>query len=198
VNPLDLAALAVPAGFRDDRLPAGVTLVGTWGSDAALAAFGAAIHRATSDRLGALARPLPPEPAASGVTPDGWIGIAVVGAHLSGEPLNHQLTELGGRFVRAARTTSAYRLCALPNTTPPKPGLVRATDGGGPIALEVWALSPAAFGSFVAKIPAPLVIGRVALDDGTAVSGFLCESYAAEGATDITATGGWRRHLGRA
>ncbi len=130
--------------------------------------------------------------------PDGWIGIAVVGAHLSGEPLNHQLTDLGGRFVRAARTTPAYRLYALPNTTPPKPGLVRASDGGGPIELEVWALSPAAFGTFVAKIPAPLAIGRIALDDGTAVSGFLCESYAADGATDITATGGWRRYLGRA
>ncbi|MFL5306343.1 MAG: allophanate hydrolase, partial [Polyangia bacterium] len=198
VNPLDLAALAVPAGFRDDGLPSGVTLVGPWGSDARLAAFGSAIHRATSDRLGALDRTMPVETTPPAGVPDGWIGIAVVGAHLSGEPLNHQLTDLGGRFVRAARTTAAYRLYALPNTTPPKPGLVRTTDGGGPIELEVWALSPAAFGTFVAKIPAPLAVGRIALDDGTAVSGFLCESYATDGATDITATGGWRRFLGRA
>ncbi|HXU65105.1 MAG TPA: allophanate hydrolase [Polyangia bacterium] len=197
VNPLDLAALAVPAGFRDDGLPAGVTLVGPWGSDARLAAFGAALHRATSDRLGALDRSLPLEMPATGAIPEGWIGLAVVGAHLSGEPLNHQLTDLGGHFVRATRTTSSYRLYALPNTTPPKPGLVRAAEGGGPIELEVWALSPAAFGAFVARIPTPLAIGRIALDDGTAVSGFLCESFATAGATDITATGGWRKFLGR-
>jgi len=198
VNPLDLAALAVPAGFREDGLPAGVTLVGPWGSDARLATFGAALHRATSDRLGALDRSLPLEMPAAAAIPDGWIGLAVVGAHLSGEPLNHQLTDLGGHFVRAARTTSSYRLYALPNTTPPKPGLVRAAEGGGPIELEVWALSPAAFGAFVARIPAPLAIGRIALDDGTAVSGFLCESFATAGAADITATGGWRKFLGRA
>jgi allophanate hydrolase len=203
VNPLDLAALAVPGGFRDDGLPSGVTLVGPWGSDARLAVFGSAVHRATSERLGALGRPFPAAdssttaaPSATGV-PDGWISIAVVGAHLAGEPLNHQLTEPGGRFVRAARTAPLYRLYALPNTTPPKPGLVRA-EAGGAIDLEVWALPPAAFGAFVAKIPAPLSIGRIALEDGTAVSGFLCESYALTGAADITATGGWRRYLGRA
>ena len=198
VNPLDLAALAVPGGFRDDGLPAGVTLVGPWGSDARLAAFGAAIHRATSDRLGALGRPLPPQPVVAGALPDGWIGLAVVGAHLSGEPLNHQLIDLDGRFVRAARTAPRYRLYALPNTAPPKPGLIRASDGGGSIELEVWALPPAAFGAFVAKIPAPLAVGRIELDDGTAVSGFLCESFATTGAADVTATGGWRRYLGRA
>ncbi|HXJ22062.1 MAG TPA: allophanate hydrolase [Polyangia bacterium] len=196
VNVLDLAAVSVPGGFRDDGLPSGVTLVGPWGSDARLAAFASAVHRATSDRLGALARNLPAEPAATASVPEGWIPIAVVGAHLAGEPLNHQLTEPGGRFVRAARTAPIYRLYALPNTTPPKPGLVRG-ESGGPIELEVWALPPAAFGAFVAKIPAPLAIGRITLEDGTAVSGFLCESYAVAGATDITASGGWRRHLGR-
>jgi allophanate hydrolase len=196
VNPLDLAALAVPGGFRDDGLPSGVTLVGPWGSDARLAAFGAAVHRATSERLGALARPFPGVPAPTAAVPEGWIPIAVVGAHLSGEPLNHQLTEPGGRLVRTARTAPLYRLYALPDTTPPKPGLARG-DGGGPIELEVWALPPAAFGAFVAKIPAPLSIGRITLEDGTAVSGFLCESYAVAGAADITATGGWRRYLGR-
>jgi allophanate hydrolase len=197
VNPLDLAALSVPGVFRDDGLPSGVTLVGPWGSDARLAAFGSAVHRATSDRLGALARKPPADQTVPATVPEGWIPVAVVGAHLAGEPLNHQLTEPGGRFVRAARTAPLYRLYALPNTTPPKPGLIRA-DGGGPVELEVWALPPAAFGAFVAKIPAPLVIGRIALEDGTAVSGFLCESYAVAGAADITASGGWRRYLGRA
>jgi allophanate hydrolase len=193
VNPLDLAAIAVPTGFRPDRLPAGATLVGPWGSDARLAGLAAALHRATSRTVGAAGRPLAAEPIAATVEiPSDWLPIAVVGAHLSGEPLNHQLTDLGGRIVRAARTAPRYRLFALPNTTPPKPGLARHDAGGTAIELEVWALSPAAFGSFVARVPAPLCIGRIELEDQTSVSGFLCEGHALDGAREISAFGGWR------
>ena len=176
VNLLDLAALAVPAGFRPagDRagLPAGVTLIGRWGSDAALASVrvGPAprdVDDARRDRRGAARR------ARSAPRLEGAIPLAVVGAHLSGQPLNHQLTDLGGRFVRATETAPSYKLYALPNTTPPKPGLARVDDGGAPIAVEVWALSPAAFGTFVARIPPPLCIGSLALADGSRVSGFL-------------------------
>jgi allophanate hydrolase len=194
VNPLDLAALAVPTGFRSDRLPAGATLVGPWGSDARLAAFGAMLHRATSKELGATGRPLDPvEPPAISVASD-WIPVAVLGAHLSGEPLNHQLTDAGGRFLRAARTAPKYRFFALPNTTPPKPGLAKVDADGVAIELEVWALPPAAFGNFVARIPGPLCIGRIELEDGAAVSGFLCEGYAFSGARDISEFGGWRAY----
>ena len=121
VNLLDLAAVAVPTGFRADGLPAGATVIGPAGSDARLAAFASLVHRATSRTLGAGPHPLPPTPP---VAPGaGLISIAVVGAHLSGQPLNHQLTMLDGRFVRATRTAPVYRLYALPNTTPAKPGL---------------------------------------------------------------------------
>ncbi|HVZ88453.1 MAG TPA: allophanate hydrolase [Polyangia bacterium] len=193
VNPLDLAAIAVPTGFRTDRLPAGATLIGPWGSDARLASLGAALHRATSKTVGATGRSLDGEPAAVPVEiPRDWLPIAVVGAHLAGEPLNHQLTDLGGRIVRATRTAPRYRLFALPNTTPPKPGLARGDAGGTAIELEVWALSPAAFGSFVARVPAPLCIGRIELDDGSNVSGFLCEGHALDGAREISSFGGWR------
>ena len=119
----------------------------------------------------------------------------VAGAHLSGMPLNHQLTERGARLVGEARTAARYRLYAL-DTTPPKPGVVRVEDDGASLPGEVWALSPAALGTFLAAIPQPMALGEVELDDGRTVVGFLCEPIALEGARDITATGGWRAYLG--
>jgi allophanate hydrolase len=194
VNLLDLAALAVPTGLRSDGMPAGVTLVGPWGRDALLAGLGSALHRATSEVLGATGRGFPDAPPAVAPAPPDWLSIAVVGAHLSGEPLNRELTEAGGQFVRAARTAPRYRLYALPNTTPPKPGLARVPSDGSSIELEVWALSPDAFGRFVSRVPAPLCIGTLELEDGARVSGFLCEGYALAGATDISRFGGWRAY----
>ena len=121
--------------------------------------------------------------------------MAVVGAHLSGQPLNHQLTSRGATLVASTTTAPVYRLFALA-TDPPKPGLVRvgAVDGAGAVELEVWELDAAGFGSFVDEIPAPLGIGRVQLADGTDVAGFLCEAIALDGAPDITAYGGWRAY----
>ena len=122
--------------------------------------------------------------------------IVVVGAHLSGMPLNPQLTTPGGHLVKKCRTAGDYRLFALPNTTPPKPGLVREPGFAGPgLEVEVWALPPAAFGQFVAAIPAPLGIRKVSLDDGSSVSGFLCEAHALAGAEEITRFGGWRAFI---
>ena len=122
------------------------------------------------------------------------IAIAVVGAHLSGEPLNHQLTERGGRLLCATRTAPCYRLYALPGGPPARPGMVRDSDGQS-IELEVWALDAAAFGSFTAAIPPPLAIGTVALEDGSSVKGFLCETHATREARDISSFGGWRAWL---
>ena len=127
------------------------------------------------------------------------IEIFVVGAHLTGMPLNPQLVGLGGVFVRTAATAPDYRFYALPGTVPPKPGLVRAPGFSGPgIAGEVWSLPPQGFGMFVSLIPAPLGIGKVTLADGGAVSGFLCEAWAVEGAEEITSLGGWRAYMARA
>jgi allophanate hydrolase len=128
------------------------------------------------------------------------IEIVVVGAHLSGMPLNHQLTEVGGFLVRSARTARDYRLYVLPGTTPSKPGLIREPGFAGSgdklgLDVEVWALPPAAFGAFVAAIPAPLGVGKITLDDGTQVSGFLCEAYALVDALEITHLGGWRAYM---
>ena len=124
------------------------------------------------------------------------IRIAVVGAHLQGQPLNHQLTDRGARLITATRTASCYRLYALA-TIPPKPGLMRVDRDdplGAAIDVEVWELDAAAFGDFVAQIPAPMCIGRVQLADGGEVSGFLCEPIALEGAAEITRFGGWRAY----
>ncbi len=122
--------------------------------------------------------------------------MAVVGAHLSGQPLNSQLTERGAKMVRACRTAPGYRLYALEGTMPPKPGLVRE-DGfrGAGIEVEVWAVPEDQFGSFVAAVPPPLGIGNVVLDDGSTVKCFICEPYALRDATDITRFGGWKGYL---
>ena len=112
--------------------------------------------------------------------------------HLSGMPLNGQLTERGATLLEATHTAPCYRLFALQNTTPPKPGLMRADEGGRSIAVEVWDMPMAAIGSFLALIPPPLGLGSLELADGRWVHGFMCEAHALAAARDISAFGGWR------
>ena len=196
-NLLDLAGVSVPAWFRDDGLPSGVTFLGPWGSDALLLALGGAFHRRTALPLGATGWPHPAEPPAESQPPArSSLPLAVVGAHLSGQPLNHQLTERGARLLRSARTSPHYRLYALPGTQPPKPGLVRAGSGAGAnIDLEVWAVPSESVGSFIAGVASPLAIGTIELEDGSQVHGFICEGHAVAGAEDISSRGGWRAYL---
>lgn len=123
------------------------------------------------------------------------INIAVCGAHMKDLPLNTQLAERGAEFREAVNTAACYRFYALAGGPPFRPGLVRVNDGGASIAAEIWALPAARWGDFIALIPSPLAIGTVLLDDGRTVKGFLCEAFAAEGATDITALGSWRAFL---
>lgn len=196
VNLLDLAGLAVPAGFTEQGLPFGVTLLGPAFSDAALAELGDRLHRESAPTLGVTGRSLEDSPAFRRAPSGDQVLLAVAGAHLSGEPLNHELVSRGARLVRTVRSAADYRLFALAGTTPPKPGLVRAPGHtGSGIELEVWALDRAAFGSFVAEVPPPMTIGTVTLDDGSRVKGFACEPAALAGAEDITAFGGWRAYL---
>lgn len=193
VNLLDLCALAVPAGLAADGTASGVTFIAPSGHDAALAGIGRAFHAASRLPLGATGAPHPGQKELPAAAAPGMIEIGVVGAHLSGMPLNGELTALGGSFLRATTTTADYRLFALPGGPPARPGLLRGCPGeGAPIAIEVWSLPVAAFGSFVAGIPAPLGIGTLALADGTRVKGFLCEAVATDGARDVSDFGGWR------
>ncbi len=182
LNLFDLCAVAIPAGFLPNGLPWGVTLVAP------------AFH---DDRVLRLAAKFLGEQSpvralrAAGPT----VKLAVCGAHLSGLPLNSQLTRLGARLARTTQTAPLYKLFALPGTTPPKPGLVRVSDDGAAIDVEVWEIPVAAYGHFVSQIPAPLGIGTLTLADGETVQGFLCEAAAITGARDITQFGGWRAFL---
>jgi allophanate hydrolase len=198
VNLMDLSALAVPAGFRANGLPFGVTLIARAFEDGRLAAIGDKLHSALPGAtMGAGGVPLPDSSMAAPAARTDLYRIAVVGAHLSGQPLNSQLVERHARFVETTRTGFGYSFYALPATVPPKPGLVFDGVGRGGIEVEVWEMDAAAFGSFVGLIPAPLGIGTLTLADGSAVKGFLCEAHAVAGAEDITSFGGWRAWLGR-
>ncbi len=196
VNLLDYAALSVPSSMRTDGLPFGITLIGPCGSDWQLADLGQRYHHATGLTQGATGMPLPDMVAIKGLKFSPTVQVAVVGAHLSGMPLNWQLTDRGATLGVATHTAPHYRLYALPGTTPPKPGLLRVADGTGErIAIEIWTMPVAEYGSFVALIPHPLGIGTLALDDGGSVQGFVCEAQALQGATDISHLGGWRAYI---
>jgi allophanate hydrolase len=184
-NLLDLCAVAMPAGEADG---------GQFGVQILAPAF----HDAVAADIAALLAPrtLVAQRATRVPSTDG-IELFVAGAHLSGMPLNHQLTERGARLVGEARTAAKYRLYALA-TEPPKPGVVRVAEDGASLPGEIWALSPAALGTFLTAIPRPMALGEVELDDGRAVVGFLCEPLALDGAADITAYGGWRAYRAQA
>jgi allophanate hydrolase len=190
-NLLDLCAVAVPAGEADGG-QFGVTLLAPAFHDAVAADIASLL---VDDSVASQGNPL--SLVTHRATKDNGLGaieLFVAGAHLSGMPLNPQLTERGARLLGEARTAVRYRLFAL-DTVPPKPGVVRVDSDGDSLPGEVWALSPAALGTFLAAIPQPMALGEVELDDGRKVVGFLCEPIALEGARDITATGGWRAYI---
>ncbi|MBU2358387.1 MAG: allophanate hydrolase [Alphaproteobacteria bacterium] len=196
VNLLDMCGIAVPVPARSDGRPGSVTLLAKAGQDDRIAATALMLEAAGGRRLGATDWPFVAPPALDAAPPAPVLRLAVCGAHMSGLPLNGQLTDRGAVFVRAARTSDAYRFYALAGGPPARPGLVRGAPGSGAaIAVELWDLPLTTVGSFLAGIPAPLGLGTVVLDDGTTVQGFLCEAIATQGATDITATGDWRSYL---
>ena len=196
VNLLDLCALAVPGTSRADGFPSGVTLIAPRGKDGLLAAIGARLHPLTQDRLGASRSPVPPAKGGQPSALPGEIELAVVGAHLSGMPLNHELANRGARLLRASDTQPDYKLFALAGGQPPRPGLLRVAAGtGSPIATEVWALSAQALGDFMTAVPAPLGIGTTRLADGTSPKGFIVEAEGLVGAKDVSGFGGWRNYI---
>ncbi len=212
MNLLDYAAVAVPAGFLADGdaagLPWGVTFAAPAHKDISLLRLADRFQRSLSlevggytlgatttslanvDKMGEPVGLLTDNPARSGTIP-----VAVCGAHLSGLPLNPQLTSRGARLLCAIDSAPRYKLFALPGGPVARPGMVRVPEGGQAIPLEVWEVPAEHFGSFVAGIPAPLGIGKVELADGRVVPGFICEGIGTEGATDITHFGGWRAYL---
>ncbi len=174
MNLLDLSACAVPAGFTQDGLPFGITLAAPAWSEHSLLHVGAKLCAKRETVL-----------------------LAVCGAHMSGLPLNHELTSRGAKLVEKTSTAPLYRFFALESFTPPRPGLVHVNEGGESIDVEVWEIPSEQFGSFFNGVPSPLALGSLTLIDGKVVKGFLCENYAVEGAKEITALGGWRTYLAK-
>ena len=198
VNLLDLCGLALPAALHGQR-PFGITLLAPGGRDALLASIGRVFHADTALPLGALGLPQPMLAELPAAKPDGAILLAVVGAHLSGMPLNHELTAHGAYLAETVKTAPDYRLYALAGTEPRKPGLLRVAQGqGAAIELEIWAMPAESFGRFVAAVPPPLSIGTLRLADGRAVKGFLVEPEGVAGARDISSYGGWRAFVAAA
>jgi len=187
VNLLDMSAIAVPAGYRDNGTGFGVTLIGPAWADAALLDLARRYEEI---------RPMPAPPELDTAGKPQTVRLSVVGAHLAGMPLHWQLTSRDARLVARTRTAPAYRLYAMAETTPPKPALIHVgEDDGAAIEVEVYELDMAGFGSFTAEVPAPLAIGTVSLEDGSTVKGFVAEPRALAGATDITQLGGWRAYI---
>ena len=187
-NLCDMAGFAVPIGFAQNGTPIGAVLLGPAWSEGRLAPLADRLHRRFAATVGATGHALPP-PAEPDPLGSDEIGLFCIGAHMSGLPLNSQITALGGRFIQQAATQPAYRLFALGN----RPGMVRANDGAS-IAGEIWALPTAAVGELLAQVPPPLGFGTVSLDSGPCL-GFLAESAGIGDAQDITHLGGWRAWL---
>ncbi len=185
VNLLDMSAIALPAGFREEGPGFGVTIIGPAWAEPRLIALASQFERKALMSV----PPLDTRPRAP------VIRLAVVGAHLSGMPLHWQLTSREARLSRACKTAPTYKLYAMASSTPPKPALVHVGEGGGQLDVEVYELSEAAFGAFVAEVPAPLAIGTVTLEDGSDVKGFVAEPRALTDATEITKFGGWRAYI---
>ena len=208
MNLLDYAAVAVPAGFQASGdaqgLPWGVTLAAPAFKDVPLLRLADRFHRAQAAlSLGATTASLADTPAIhstelpKGSNTAGTVKVAVCGAHLSGLPLNWQLTQRGARLLGAVQSAPEYKFYALAGGPVQRPGMVRVNEDGAAIAMEIWEMPAQHFGSFVDGIPAPLGIGKVKLADGSWVSGFVCEALGAEGGSDITALGSWRAWLAR-
>lgn len=193
-NLADLSALALPAGFREDGLPHGITLIANAWHDQALVHFGKYWQNHLNLTLGATHQPLKKQPTISPPSKH-HVRIAVVGAHLTGMPLNAQLTERQAVLIETTQTSPTYSLYALKGTTPPKPGLARDEINGQQIIVELWDIPLARFGEFVVEIPTPLGIGNIELTDGRWVKGFICEPYGLQHAEDISHFGGWRAYI---
>lgn len=182
-NLLDLCAVAVPAGIANSGVPMGVSVQQVAGRDTDLAAVAAAVERVVAG-----------VPHGAPNMDDGCLEVAVVGAHLTGMPLHPDLVARGATLVARTATAPTYRLYALRNTEPLKPGLRRVTTGGTAIEVEVYRMPITEVGAFLATVTAPLGMGQVTLADGRTVHGFICEPYALDDADDITQARGWRAH----
>jgi len=195
MNLLDLSGLAVPAGFMSNGMPFGITMVGKKFEEEKLLSYAVQWERELDLTKGATGLKKVVSKGLAQIQAREHIELAVCGAHLSGMPLNWQLAERGASLIEASRTSANYRFYALASSPPVRPGLIRESNSGIAIDVEVWSIPAAELGSFVAEIPYPLGIGKLELEDGRWVSGFICESEAVKSAKDISEFGAWRKFM---
>ena len=194
MNLLDYASIAMPAGFTADGMPFGVTFVSTAFSDNKILGYVSLLQQSLQLTLGATKQALP-ERLPTQKSSDEMINIVVCGAHMSGLPLNHQLLDRDAILIKQCKTSASYKLIALPDGPPDRPGMIRINEEGTAIEVEVWQMPTEYFGSFLANIPHPLGLGKVELDDGNWYQGFICESYIEAQSVDISHFGGWRNYI---
>jgi len=194
MNLLDLAGTAIPAGFMQNGLPFGITLIAPAMHDQRLLSYAHQWQQHLTLNAGALSySPILAD--APLVTVHDTIKIAVCGAHLEGMPLNWQLTERDAVLLEKTKSSESYQLYALPGGPPYRPGLKRVSQAGCKIEIEIWEMPAENFGTFVANIPAPLGIGKVETENGEWLTSFICESYGFDQAIDISSFGGWRAYM---
>ena len=197
VNLLDLCAIAVPVSPRRDGLPGSITLIAPAGHDSETSSVALQLQMLCKPPIGATDWFLPNMSPKKDRASQNELEIAVVGAHMSGLPLNYQLVENGARFLRNDQTDNDYKLYCLSGYDPPRPGLIK-TSGGSSIDLEIWAMPKSNFGSFLCNVTHPLGIGTIFLASGDTVRGFICESVGTTDAIEITSYGGWREYINSA
>ena len=193
MNLLDCASVAVPAGFLDNGLPWGISLVSSSMRDRKLLSYANRWQQHNEIKPGNLVIELPVTEAGS-IDFSDEISVIVCGAHLDGLALNWQLTERGASLQEKLTSAPSYRMFVI-DGAPQRPGLIRDEQNGAAIDIEIWKIAKSEFGSFVAAIPSPLGIGKVETNDGRWLPGFICEGYAAAGSKDISDMGGWRQYL---
>ena len=194
MNLLDYASIAVPAGLTTTGLPFGVTFVSYALKDKQLLAYAQMLQQDNNLNLGATQWETP-SVEQNIINDSEYTNIVVCGAHMENLPLNHQLTDRGASLIKACSSATNYKLVALPGGPPYRPGMLRVEKGGKAIEVEVWSLPIDQLGEFLKNIPHPLGLGMVELDNGKWETGFICESYIEEQATDISHFGGWRQYL---
>ena len=194
MNLLDYAATAVSVGKLSSHVSWGVTLFSSAFTDVRLLSYAGALQRRLKLKLGATRHSLTSEIKIGRIAPKEFVDVVVCGAHLDGQPLNWQLVDRHSVLKKVTKTTANYALYALPDGKRPALGPVRDQTGAA-IEVEVWRMPMAQLGSFVAGIPSPLGIGKVTLESGENLPGFICEEGGLTGAEDISRFGSWRTYL---
>lgn len=120
------------------------------------------------------------------------VNLAVNGTLMRGLELNKNLIAVGATFLRETHTKPVYRLFSIDDRYP---AMIRVTEGGNEITLEIWSISSSSLYQIIQQEPSGLCMGKIELVDESEVLGVLGEAIICEKQLDITQYGGWRKYL---